>query len=78
MRKRDELADPDSCLGRAEDDEPLFILRAKDGLSSTTVRAWADYAAKSGLHEREKIDEARMCADTMDNWRTSKGYDREA
>ena len=60
MRKRDELADPGSCLGKAEDDEPLFVLRAKDPLSSTTVRAWAEYAAKSGLHERGKIDEARV------------------
>lgn len=69
MKKRDELMNPDSCLNRAGDDEPLFVIRAKDELSSTMVRQWAESAAMTNAHEPEKIQEARMLAESMENWR---------
>ena len=69
MRKRDELADPDSCLNKADDDEPIFVLRAHDPLASTCVRSWAAAAAQDTVHNDAKIQSANMLADTMDNWR---------
>lgn len=75
MRKSDELTNPYSCLNQSYPDEPIFVLRARDPLAATTVRAWAEAAKGSRLqrpvHEAEKIQAALMCADTMDNWRNS-------
>jgi hypothetical protein len=67
--KRDEIADPNSCLNRAADDEPIFILRAKDQLTPKLVRDWAAKAAIEGHHEIEKIEAAWKFADRMDAWR---------
>ena len=72
MRKQDEFNDPNSCLSRAGTYEPIFVIRAKDPLGSTVVRSWAQQAEKQELHEPEKIAEARMLADVMDNWRHSQ------
>ena len=69
MRKRDELADPESTLNRAAGDEPLFVIRAKDKLSASMVRQWAEAAAMTGAHEPEKIQEARELAEIMESWR---------
>ena len=71
MRKCDEIANPESTLNRAADDEPLFVIRAKDKLSASMVRQWAEAAAMTQAHEPEKIEEARMLAETMENWRQS-------
>jgi len=40
--KRNELANPNSCLNKAADDEPLFVFRANDPLAPQLVREWAD------------------------------------
>jgi len=71
MQKKYEIANPNSCLNKAASDEPLFVLRAKDPLAAETVRAWARFAEEQGLHEPEKINEARMAANQMDSWRSS-------
>lgn len=76
MRKRDELANPNSCLNRAADDEPVFVLRANDRVAPSTIRAWANGYAfeKGGLgkmkpREIEKYNEALQAANDMENWR---------
>lgn len=66
--KRDEIADPNSCLNRAGDDEPVFVLRAKDPLAARTVRDWAARAVLSGKHDDRAI-EANRFADAMEAWR---------
>lgn len=55
------------CLGKAADDEPLFILRGKDKLSPTLVRLWADLAALHGCG-KEKVREARNLAERMEDY----------
>ena len=75
MRKRDELANPNSCFNKAADDEPIFVLRANDRLAPAAVFEWARWAARDNVHEPIKITEAKMCATTMMNWRTSEGLD---
>jgi len=67
MIKRLELSTPTSCLNKASDDEPVFVLRAKDPIAAMVVRYWADYA--KGDHEAAKIREAFRLADAMDDWR---------
>jgi len=67
MRKQQELTDPTSCLNRAQSDEPLFVLRAKDPLASMAVRHWITMAL--GVHEDEKRKEAHGIAASMDEWR---------
>ena len=75
MRKRDELNDPNSCLNRAADDEPIFVLRAKDRLAPAAVYEWARAAERGASHEPERIAEARMLAQVMMNWRISQRLD---
>lgn len=41
MIKQDIINNPNSCLNKAADDEPLFILRSTDELSPKCVRDWA-------------------------------------
>jgi hypothetical protein len=76
--KRDEIANPESCLNKAADDEPIFVLRANDPVAASIVRAWADEYVE---HKREyntdgclthkqlsKAQEARGLANQMDAW----------
>lgn len=66
--KRDEIADPNSCLNHAADDEPIFVLRAKDPLAAKLVEEWAARAILGGLHE-DKVHAAYRFAQTMKAWR---------
>lgn len=66
MKKSNELRSPTSCFNKASPDEPIFVLRAKDTVASQTVRHWATMA--EGMHEPEKLQEARKLADEMDAW----------
>ena len=43
--KREELSNPFGCLGKAADDEPIFVLRGQDLLAPTLVRQWARHYA---------------------------------
>lgn len=70
MIKQNELRDPGSCLNKADDDEPIFVIRAKDAVGAATVRLWATVA--KGIHEPEKIDSARALACRMEAWRTAQ------
>lgn len=75
MIKRDELADPNSCLNKAADDEPIFVLRAQDRTAAVLVRRWADGAVRLGTLSGEKYAEALAIADAMDRWPTRKDPD---
>lgn len=71
MLKRDEIANPNSCLNKAADDEPIFVIRAQDLSSGNLVRKWADAAETYGA-SAGKVAEARALADLMDVWPTRK------
>src|ERR1051326_8782693 len=60
MRKKDEIARPDSCLNKASEDEWLFVLRGKDVAAPAAVRAWIDERILLGKNkpEDEQISEA--------------------
>lgn len=80
--KRDELANPEGCLNKAADDEPIFVLRANDPVASHVVRYWAQCYVQ---HKQEnntdgilthkqlsKAQEARGLANQMDAWLDAK------
>ena len=76
MLKRDELANPDSCLNKAGDDEPIFVLRANDEAAPGIVGAWAlAYARQKGgasrmtPEQQAKAREAVQLADNMKRWK---------
>ena len=56
----------DSCLARARDDEPIFVLRAQDMFAPELVRKWAELAFQGT--PALKIEEALACADAMEAW----------
>ena len=66
--RRDEIKDPNSCLNRAADDEPIFVLRGKDPLFAKIVEEWATRALLAGLHE-DKFREAWRFAQWARAWR---------
>lgn len=68
MLKRDEVSDPTSCLNKAADDEPVFVIRAKDRVGPATVRDWVYRATALGIHQ-EKVAEALDLARAMEVWR---------
>lgn len=66
--KRDEIADPNSCLNRAAADEPIFVLRAKDPLAAKMVEDWSARSVIAGLHE-DRAPAAFRYAQAMRAWR---------
>lgn len=68
----EELADGESVLNRAADDEPVFVLRARDPLAVMTVLWWAHNAVGAGGGER-KYNAALEIAMAIERWRGRKG-----
>jgi hypothetical protein len=62
----------DSCLLKVGDDEPIFVLRAKDKFAPLIVKYWALLARLNGA-SISKWDEAFNCALVMENWQRKNG-----
>jgi len=62
------------CHAKAEDDEPMFTLLARDPLAPALVRLWTEARMQAARTERdiEKAEEALACADAMERW--SEGH----
>lgn len=54
------------CLAKAGDDEPIFVLRAKDPTSPQVIVKWA--ADNIGKQPHEKLMAAIKVADDMQKW----------
>lgn len=74
MKKKDELADPDSCLNRAKDDEIIFVILARDVAAPHAVIEWALERCRRGKNRLidTKIIEALECAVAMEKQRQSQ------
>lgn len=59
------------CLGKAADEEPVFVLRAQDLLAADLVELWA-IRAKSAGTDLDKVNEAYACAEEMRAWPDKK------
>lgn len=55
------------CYAKAEADEPLFVLLARDPLAAILVRLWADLSRESV--SVQKVEEAFDVSLAMDAWR---------
>lgn len=53
MIKREELADPKSCMSRAADDEMTFVLLGRDATAPATIRFWASERIRVGKNKPE-------------------------
>jgi hypothetical protein len=56
------------CYTAADPDEPMFVLLARDPSAHLLVGLWALIRDKLGEDTAGKIEEARGCADAMQNW----------
>jgi len=56
------------CYDKAEPDEPMFVLLARDPLAPVLVAQWADLAEAQGT-DQDKVLEALDCAAKMEQWR---------
>jgi hypothetical protein len=70
-QERENAALGIGCLGKAADDEPVFILRGQDRLAAPIVRLWAEMASRVGC-SADKVKEAQELADAMDQWLIQK------
>jgi hypothetical protein len=62
----------EGCLGKAADDEPVFVLRAQDITSYATIYEWSykveNYAMSRKLPVPDKVARARRDAEAMMEW----------
>jgi hypothetical protein len=63
----------EGCLSRIPDDEPIFVLRARDLSASILVMEWARMNAKT--IPKSKFDDAVATANAMDKWPGRKNPD---
>lgn len=57
------------CLGKAADDEPVFVLRAKDLIAPMVVDKWAGVAKVWGT-PNAKTEDAKAVARAMRDWQS--------
>jgi hypothetical protein len=80
--KNRNIINPDSCWNKAADDEPVFVLRAKDPLAHAIVVIWANrYMFEKGgwdkmtEAQRNKFSDALCVATDMREWRLGPAMD---
>lgn len=59
----------DTCLQKAEDDEPIFVLLARDLSAPELVESWVEKNPQ--ISAQKKVD-ALACARAMRDWRGKK------
>ena len=72
MTKADERDNPDSTWNRTADDEPIFILCARDVCAPLTVLDWVERASRAGV-AMGKLREAFEQAIAMQKRQAERG-----
>ena len=67
--KHDEIHDSNSVLAHAADDEPLFILCARDRTAIPVIGVWITIAEFAGI-PKKKIANAIRLRDMMLSWQS--------
>jgi hypothetical protein len=62
-----------SCFVKAQPDEPIFVLRAKDISAPMVVRSWAGWLALMRTRDAPKVQEAVDLATKMEQWQRVNG-----
>jgi len=70
----------EGALGKAADDEPVFVLRAQDCHAADLVEKWAtwvsvDIGSAGDGAKAKKVAEARQIAEEMRRWPVRKNPD---
>jgi hypothetical protein len=75
MMKCHEIADRNSCLSRARDDEWIFVLLGRDVAAPAAVRAWIAERIRLGKNRPDdvQIREAQQWIDLVENASLSPG-----
>lgn len=78
MIKKDEVASPNSCLNRAQEDEPVFVLLGRDKSAPVAIRAWIFNRLATGksAENSPEIIEARAFALTMEKYAEGRGREK--
>lgn len=64
----------EGCLGRARDDEPVFVLRAKDMFAGSVIRYWMHQVMMStSMKDNKKIDGANKVFEEFATWAAKNG-----
>jgi hypothetical protein len=73
MLKSLELAEPNSCLNRAKNEERIFVLLARDPAAPKAIREWVKERIRLGKNRPDdpQMLEAIHCADLMQSERES-------
>jgi hypothetical protein len=61
----------EGCLGKAADDEPVFVLVAHDCISDEAITHWVILARAMGVNNN-KVQMARQASEEMLHWHTRK------
>lgn len=56
------------CYEKAEPDEPMFVLLARDPLAPILVELWAQLRWQMKTAEGRQVEEAGECAEAMRDW----------
>ncbi len=69
-----EFQNPQSCLNRAEYDEPIFVLLGRDAAAKETLRQWIEERLRLGLNKADdkQIQEAYEMIHTMEIYRQKR------
>lgn len=77
--KTENILDPNSCWNKAENDEPIFVIRANDPAAPDQIIIWANrYMLDKGGYRQmtpeqiAKYNEAMRTAEAMRRWKTEK------
>jgi hypothetical protein len=71
LAEREMAARGEGCLGKAKDDEPVFVLRGQDRLMPTLVALWTELAEAHGAVA--KVTEARQLLEYIRSWQYENG-----
>lgn len=68
MRKKDELARPDTCMAHAHPEEMVFVLLGRDPAAPVAIRTWAQERVRLEKNRGDdpQVLEAYDCARTME------------
>lgn len=66
------------CYDKAEPDEPMFVLLARDELAPEVVEEWAALRACTRGRDDPKVREAVECAAAMRRWAEARAEEPKA
>jgi hypothetical protein len=67
-QERIDAANGKGCLGKAADDEPVFILRAQDKIMAAALHVWIDEMVSYRGNAHPKVVEAKELLDKVRKW----------